>query len=143
MTSKAKTMLILSCIFVTICALLLAYDAYLSISAYVLLFNKDAANFGEALGQALGGVLLYALTIIFGIFVVASAAVSLPFSITLLKINGKKWYSITLLAFAVFAILAAITFVALLPVISQAEEAAKAASSSSSAIESAEALLLL
>ena len=53
MNKKALTMLILSCIFVTVAALLTALDAYVSISAYSLLLgDKDYSSFGEALGGA-------------------------------------------------------------------------------------------
>ena len=141
MNKKALTMLILSCIFVTITALITALDAYVSISAYSLLLgDKDYASFGEAFGAALGGVLLYVYTILLGIGVLAFGILTLPFDIALLKINGKKWYSFVILGVAILCMVAAIAFVGMLPAISQAQEAAK---SSSSAVESAEALLLL
>ncbi len=141
MNKKALTMLILSCIFVTVAALLTALDAYVSISAYSLLLgDKDYASFGEAFGAALGGVLLYVYTILLGIGVLAFGILTLPFDIILLKINGKKWYAFVILGVAILCMVAAIAFVGMLPAISQAQEAAK---SSSSAVESAEALLLL
>ena len=140
MNKKALTMLILSCIFVTVAALLTALDAYVSISAYSLLLGGDHESFGEALGAALGGILLYVYTILLGIGVLAFGILTLPFDIALLKINGKKWYSFVILGVAILCMVAAIAFVGMLPAISQAQEAAK---SSSSAVESAEALLLL
>ena len=133
-------MLILSCIFVTIAALLTALDAYVSISSYMLLFGSDPQNFGEALGAALGGILLYVYTILLGIAVLAFGILTLPFNIALFKINGKKWYSFVILGVAIFCMVTAIVFVGMLPAVSQAQEATK---SSSSAIESSEALLLL
>ena len=142
MNKKALTMLILSCVFVTLAVALTALDAYVSISSYTLLFGSDPETFGEALGIALGGILLYVYTILLGIGIIALGILTLPFDIILLKTNGKKWYSITILAVAITCIIAAIVFIGMLPAISQAQEAAKAASSSSS-IESAEALLLL
>ena len=140
MNKKALTMLILSCIFVTVAALLTALDAYVSISAYSLLLGGGHESFGEALGAALGGILLYVYTILLGIGVLAFGILTLPFDIALLKINGKKWYSFVILGVAILCMVAAIAFVGMLPAISQAQEAAK---SSSSAVESAEALLLL
>ena len=140
MNKKALTMLILSCVFVTVAALLTALDAYVSISSYMLLFGSHTENFGEAFGAALGGVLLYVYTILLGIAILAFGILTLPFDIVLLKTNGKKWYSFVILGVAVFCILAAIVFVGMLPALSQAQESAK---SSSSAMESAEALLLL
>ena len=140
MNKKALTMLILSCIFVTIATLLTALDAYVSISSYMLLFGSDPQNFGEALGAALGGILLYVYTILLGIAILVFGFLTLPFDIILLKTNGKKWYSFVILGVAIACMVAAIAFVGMLPAISQAQEAAK---SSSSAVESAEALLLL
>lgn len=140
MNKKALTMLILACIFVTAAVALTALDAYVSISSYMLLFGSDPQNFGEALGAALGGILLYVYTILLGIAVLAFGILTLPFDIALLKINGKKWYSFVILGVAIFCMVAAIVFVGMLPAVSQAQEAAK---SSSSAIESSEALLLL
>ena len=141
MNKKALTMLILSCIFVTVAVLLTALDAYVSISSYMLLFGSHPENFGEALGAALGGVLLYVYTILLGIAILAFGILTLPFDIILLKANGKKWYAFVILGVAIACMVAAITFVGMLPAISKAQEAAKA--SSSSAVESAEALLLL
>lgn len=141
MSKKALAMLILSCIFVTITALITALDAYVSISAYSLLLgDKDYASFGEAFGAALGGVLLYVYTILLSIGVLAFGILTLPFDIILLKTNGKKWYSFVILGVAIACIVAAIAFVGMLPALSKAQEAAR--SSSSSAIESTEALLL-
>ncbi len=140
MNKKALTMLILSCIFVTITALITALDAYVSISAYSLLLGGDYESFGEALGAALGGILLYVYTILLGIGILLFGILTLPFDIALLKINGKKWYSFVILGVAILCMVAAIAFVGMLPAISQAQEAAK---SSSSAVESAGALLLL
>ena len=142
MNKKALTMLILSCVFVTVAFILTAFDAYVSVSSYMLLFGSNPENFGEALGAALGGVLLYVYTILLGIAILAFGILTLPFDIALLKINGKKWYSFVILGVAIACIVAAIVFVGMLPALSKAQEAAKSASSSSS-IESAEALLLL
>ena len=142
MSKKSLTMLILSCIFVTLAVALTALDAYVSISSYALLFGSDPQSFGEALGAALGGVLLYLYTILLGIGIIALGILTLPFDIILLISNGKKWYSITILVVAILCIVSAITFIAMLPAISQAQEAAKAASSSSNP-ESVEALLVL
>ena len=143
MSKKAIIMLVFACVFVTITAGLLAYDSFLSISAYSVLFGSHPENFGEALGTALGGVLLYALTIIFGAFILASAAATLPFDIILIKTNGKKWYSMVILIFVIVAVVLAIAYVAMLPLISHLEEAAREASSSSSSIDSSSALLML
>ena len=71
MNKKGLTMLILSCVFVTIAVLLTALDAYVSISSYMLLFGSHPENFGEALGAALGGVFLYIYTILLGIAILA------------------------------------------------------------------------
>ncbi len=143
MSKKSIIMLVFACVFVTVTAGLLAYDSFVSISAYSVLFGSHPENFGEALGSALGGVLLYALTIIFGAFILASVAATLPFEIILLKTNGKKWYTLVILIFSIVAVVLAIFYVAMLPIVSKAEEAARASSSSSSSIDSSSALFLL
>ena len=143
MNKKSITMLVFACVFVTITAGLLAYDSFLSISTYTVLFGSHPENFGEALGTALGGVLLYVVTILFGVFILASVVATLPFDIILMKINGKKWYSLAILIFSIIAAILAIVYIVMLPVISQIESAAKASSSSSSNIDSSSALLLL
>ena len=142
MSKKSIIMLVFACVFVTITAGLLAYDSFLSISAYSVLFGSNPENFGEALGVAFGGVFLYALTIIFGVFILISVVATLPFVIILLKTNGKKWYSLVILIFSIVAAVAAIAYIAMLPIISQAESAANASSSSSN-IDSSSALLFL
>ena len=142
MNKKSIILLVFACLFVTVTAGLLIYDSFLSISTYNVLFGSHPEDFGEALGAALGGVFLYVLTILFGIFILISVAITLPFDIILMKINGKKWYSLTILIFSIVAAVMAIAFIAMLPVVSQIESAAKANSSSSSSLE-ASALILL
>ena len=143
MSKKSIFMLVFACIFVTVAAGLLAYDSFLSISTYTVLFGSHPEDLGEAIGTALGTVLLYALTIILGVFVVASSLAALPFDIILMKTNGKKWYTIAILVFIIIAILLAIVYVAMLPLVAKIEDAAKESSSSSSNIDSSAALLFL
>ena len=142
MSKKAIIMLVFACVFATITAGLLVYDAFLSFSTYMILFGSHPESFGEALGDALGGVLLYAVTIILGVCILISSAATLPFDIILMKINGKKWYSIAILSFVATAVLAAIVFVAMLPVIAHIQDAVNASNSSSSAMSSENALLI-
>lgn len=142
MSSRAKTMLVLSCVFITIALLILAYDAYMSFSTLFLLLGTPAENLGEALGKVFGSVILYAMTILTSIGVILFSGLTIPFDVILLKENGKKWYSITILVVAIVAIFMAIACVAMLPVISGIESSANS-SSSSSDIATSEALLLL
>jgi len=142
MSSRAKTMLVLSCVFITIALLILAYDAYMSFSTLFLLLGTPAENLGDALGKVFGSVILYAMTILTSIGVILFSGLTIPFDVILLKENGKKWYSITILVVAIVAIFMAIACVAMLPVISGIESSANS-SSSSSDIATSEALLLL
>ena len=142
MSKKSIIMLVFACIFVTVTAGLLVYDAFISFSSYMVLFGSHPESFGEALGDALGGILLYAYTIILGVCILISSAATLPFDIILMKINGKKWYSIAILSFVITAVVAAIVFVAMLPTIAHIQDAAKASSSSSSSAPSDRALLI-
>lgn len=143
MSKKSIIMLVFACVFATIALGLLVVDSYFSISTYTVLFGSHPENLGEAVGIAFGVVILYAMTIMFGIFIVASCVATLPFNIILMKTNGKKWYSIALLVFIIIATILAIVYVAMLPIVSKAEEAARASSSSSSNIDSSSALLFL
>ena len=143
MNKKSIVLLVFACLFATVTLGLLIYDSILSISTYNVLFFSNPENFGEALGSALGGVLLYVLTIIFGVFILISVALTLPFDLILMKINGKKWYTLTILVFSIVAVVLAAAYVAMLPVVSQIESAAKAGSSSSSSFDSTSALLVL
>ena len=142
MSSRAKTMLVLSCVFITIALLILAYDAYMSFSTLFLLLGTPAENLGDALGKVFGSVILYAMTILTSIGVILFSGLTIPFDVILLKENGKKWYSITILVVAIVVIFMAIACVAMLPVISGIESSANS-SSSSSDIATSEALLLL
>ena len=60
MSNKAKTFLILSCVFVTIAALLSTLHLYLSYGTYSLIFTH-AENLGEALGVVFGLIVLSSL----------------------------------------------------------------------------------
>lgn len=141
MSKKAITCLIISCILVTITLGLFAYDSFLSFSTYSILYSNPE-SFGEALGAAFGIVILFAMTIILGIAILVSGGITLPFVISLLKMNGKQWYSLLILIFTIIAMVMAIGYVGMLPLISQAESASQAASSSSSsAIPNSTALL--
>ena len=142
MSSRAKTMLVLSCVFITIALLILVYDPYMSFSTLFLLLGTPAENLGDALGKVFGSVILYAMTILTSIGVILFSGLTIPFDVILLKENGKKWYSITILVVAIVAIFMAIACVAMLPVISGIESSANS-SSSSSDIATSEALLLL
>ena len=132
MSKKSIVMLVFACIFVTVTAVLLVLDSITSISAYVILFgDQDAENFGEALGQALGGVFLFLYTILLGIGIVISCGITLPFLITSIKLNGmKKWYNIAILSFTILAFILAIVYVGMLPTISKIQEASSSSSSS-------------
>ena len=136
MTKKAIIMLVFACLFATVTLVLVFLDSLTSISTYTLLFGKDTD-----LGDAIGGIFLYLYTILLGIGIVISCALTLPFVLILMKLNGWKWYVIALLAFTILAFVLAVGYVCMLPVVSNIEQAAKAHSSSSSIPESALALL--
>lgn len=142
MNKKSIILLVFACIFVTVTAVLLAFDSIFSISTYDALFFSHPENLGEALGVVFGSILLIAMTIIFGVGILVSVSLTLPFTIILMKLNGKKWYTLVILIFSIVAVVLAIGYIAMLPVVSQIESAAKEGSSSSSSL-STSALLLL
>ena len=134
MNKKTKTLLILSCVFVTLTLIASFFDGYMSIGMYSLMWSNPE-NLGEALGLVFGLILFIAYTIILGIIVLVLAGLTLGFVIPLLKIDGKKWYSIAILVVAIVAIVLAVLYIAMLPVVSDAHNAAKSSSSSVSSSE--------
>lgn len=142
MSNKAKTFLILSCIFVTIAALLSTLHLYLSYGTYSLIFT-NAENLGEALGVVFGLIIFVAYSLLLGIGILVSGGLTLGFVIPLMKIEGKKWYSIAIMVVAIVAIALAILAFVMIPVVSDAHNAASSSSSSSSEPISESAALLL
>ncbi len=142
MSNKAKTFLILSCIFVTIAALLSTLHLYLSYGTYSLIFT-NAENLGEALGVVFGLIIFVAYSLLLGIGILISGGLTLGFVIPLMKIEGKKWYSIAIMVVAIVAIALAILAFVMIPVVSDAHSAASSSSSSSSEPISESSALLL
>ena len=142
MNKKAKTFLILSCIFITLTLVLSFFNAYMSFGMYSLLWS-NAEDLGEALGIVFGLILFVAYTIIIGIAVLICGGLTIGFVIPLMKFNGKKWYSIVILIAAIVSMVLAVLFVAMLPVVSQAHEAATSSSSSMSSDPASQSALLL
>ena len=142
MSNKAKTFLILSCIFVTIAVLLSTLHLYLSYGTYSLIFT-NAENLGEALGVVFGLIIFVAYSLLLGIGILVSGGLTLGFVIPLMKIEGKKWYSIAIMVVAIVAIALAILAFVMIPVVSDAHSAANSSSSSSSEPISESSALLL
>ena len=142
MSNKAKTFLILSCVFVTIAALLSTLHLYLSYGTYSLIFTH-AENLGEALGVVFGLIVFIAYSLLLGIGILVSGGLTLGFVIPLMKIEGKKWYAIAIMVVAIIAIALAILAFVMIPVVSDAHSAASSSSSSSSEPISESAALLL
>ncbi len=142
MSKKAKTFLILSCVFVTIAALLSTLHLCLSFDTYSLIFT-NAENLGEALGLVFGLIIFIAYSLLLGIGILVSGGLTLGFVIPLMKIEGKKWYSIAIMVVAIVAIALAILAFVMIPVVSDANNAASSSSSSSSEPISDSATLLL
>ncbi len=141
MNKKAKTFLILSCVFVTVASLLSFLHLYLSYGVYSLFFtNPD--NLGEALGVVFGLIIFIAYSLILGIAILVSGSLTLGFVIPLMKIDGKKWYSIAIMVVAIVAICLAVLAFVMIPVVSHVHSEASSSSSSSEAISESAQLLL-
>ena len=141
MNKKAKTFLILACIFVTVASLLSFLHLYLSYGVYSLFFtNPD--NLGEALGVVFGLIIFIAYSLILGIAILVSGGLTLGFVIPLMKIDGKKWYSIAIMVVAIVAICLAVLAFVMIPVVSHVHSEASSSSSSSEAISESAKLLL-
>ena len=142
MNKKTKTLLVLSCVFVTIAAVLSALHLYLSYGVYSLFFT-DAENLGEALALVFGLIIFIAYSIILGAAILITGALTLGFVIPLIKIDGKKWYSLAILIVACVAIGLAILAFVMIPVVSHAASSSSSSSSSSEAISESAKLLLM
>ena len=145
MNKKTKTLLILSCVFVTIASLLSFLHLYLSYGVYSMMFtNPD--NLGEALGVVFALIVFIAYSLILGIAILVTGGLTLGFVIPLMKLDGKKWYSIAIMVVAIVAICLAILAFVMIPVVSHAHSAASSSSSSSSSdaiTDSAQLLLAM
>ena len=145
MSKKAKTFLILSCVFVTIASVLSFLHLYLSYGVYSLIFT-NAENLGEALGVVFGLIIFVAYSVLLGIGILITGGLTLGFVIPLMKIDGKKWYSLAIMIVAIVAICLAILAFVMIPVVSKAHSEASSSSSSSSSeaiTESAKLLLMM
>ncbi len=141
MDKKSKTFLILSCIFVSIASLISFVHLYLSYGIYSLIFTNPE-GLGEALGVVFGLIIFIGYSIILGLAILIFSGLTLGFVIPLLKMNGKKWYSILILVVAIIAICLAILAFAMIPVVSDAHNAANSSSSLSSEPAPASSALL-
>lgn len=142
MNKKAKTLLVLSCVFVTIAAVLSALHLYLSYGVYSLFFT-DAENLGEALALVFGLIIFIAYSVLLGAGILITGGLTLGFVIPLMKIDGKKWYSLAILIVASVAIALAILAFVMIPVVSHAASSSNSSSSSSSEVVSESGKLLL
>ena len=141
MNKKAKTFLILSCVFVTVASLLSFLHLYLSYGVYSLFFtNPD--NLGEALGVVFGLIIFIAYSLILGVAILVSGGLTLGFVIPLMKLDGRKWYSIAIMVVAIVAICLAVLAFVMIPVVSHVHSEASSSSSSSEAISESAKLLL-
>ncbi len=127
MKRSSKTLIVFSCIFVTIAVLFLGGESLFIATSCHALFKPDAD-----IGDAIGGIFIYIYAILLAGGAIVSSIISLPFEIPLFKLVGKKWYNIVLLAVSIATILAAVGMVFILPTASSMAEAARSSSSSSS-----------
>lgn len=126
MKRSSKTLIVLSCVFVTIALLFLIGEAlFVGVSFEAIMKpNSD-------LGDAIGGIFVYIYAILLAIGAIASSIVSLPFEIPLFKLVGKKWYNIVLLCVSGTIIITAVALVFILPAASSIASANSSNSSSS------------
>ena len=125
MKRSSKTLIIFSCIFVTIAALFLGGESLFIAASCNALFKPDAS-----FGDALGGMFIYIYAILLAGGAIISSIVSLPFEIPLFKLVGKKWYNIVLLVVSLAIIVTAVGLVFILPTITSIESATSSSSSS-------------
>ena len=110
MKRSAKIMLTLATVFTIITAVFFMLTCIFSVGAI------DAINKGD-FGDALGGVFLYIIGIMFSCFTITTAIPIFPFACIFQAKNGKSTsVSISMIVFAVVAIVASFFFTIYLPV---------------------------
>lgn len=114
MTKTSKVMLIFACIFTTLATILVGAQAYIELGSLNLLFGKETG-----LGEAIGGILLFVYSVMFGIATIVSSVIALPFDIVLLKQVGKKWYALVLFIVTLACIVTAVGLFFFLPALSE------------------------
>ena len=102
--------------------------------------NPD--NLGTAIGEIFALMFFIVYSIIFAAGILISSGLTIGFVIPLLKINGKKWYSIVILVVAIVAILLAVFAIVMIPAVSNIASQAKGSTSSSSSEAISQALTL-
>lgn len=128
MKKSGIVLLVFACLFVTTTLVLLFFTSLFCISSMTALLSEE-----KTLGDALGGIFLYIYDILLAIGTIISAALILPFDLILIgKMKINKWYTKTILIFAIVAIVASLFFIFALPIMT----AMNPSSSSSSMISS-------
>ena len=133
MKKSSSVLLVFACIFATITLGLVVYDAIFTAVALDAIYNNTNTGW-EGLGGAIGGIFVYIYTIIITIIAEISGAATLPFSIVLLKKEGKKWYNLVILSATITLMVCAIVLVIILPVLSHLAPSHSSSSVSSSSI---------
>ena len=125
--SKGRIVLLVwALIFVTISSVLFSLTAFYSSFSLYAIFNPNAD-----LGSTIGGVLLWILGMIYGIFTVVSSSLILPFDLVLLnKLKVKTWYTKAILVFAIATICISFVLVFILPISASIYSSASNSSSS-------------
>ena len=135
MKKSSIVLLVFACIFATLTLALVTIETIYTALAIDAIYNNTETGW-NGLGEALGGIFVYIYTIFLTIAAEVSGAAALPFSIILLKKDGKKWYNIVLLSATVTLMACAILLVIILPIMGQVVPSSSSSSSSSSASSS-------
>ena len=137
MKKSAVTMLVVSLIFVLITSVLLFFSTLFVMGTLNALYKPD-----HTAGDVIGGIFLYLYLVLLCFGTVVAAVLILPFNlIMMIKMKIRKWYTITILVFAIVAIVASVLMFISVPVAQSIADAGKASSSSDPS--SAVAALLL
>ena len=107
MKKSSVKLLVLSCLFITVSLALLVYEIVLLSDALRYAYDKELTdNFLGAFVVSIGSF----YTFLIGGFATLTGAGSLPFAITLMHREGKKWFTILLVVTGII--------VAILPILS-------------------------
>ena len=116
MQKSSKIQLILSCVFVTVAFGFIFLEG-LFIAGTIGIFNSESTEFGEALGKAFGGVIMYAYAIACAFFGFVGSVTTIILDSLFIKKEKARWYTTVMLIASIVMILLSVLLLVLVPAI--------------------------
>jgi len=128
MNKTKNTFLILALVFVAVTLVLFSVTVYYASSTIYLVYH-DKPSFGDVFG----GMILWILVVMYGIFTIVAAGGILPFDLLLMnKCKVKTWYTKLMFIFSITMMALTLLSMLSLPIASNIYHATRHVASSSS-----------